>query len=61
MPAARVDQVLDDMRDEFGDTETLRSDVEARFNRYEGAPVQDFVAIFVERELREARRRIQAG
>jgi len=61
MSVVRVDQVLDDLRDEFGDSETLRSDVEARFNRYEGAPVQDFVAIFVERELRASRRRVHVG
>ena len=61
MRAARVDQVLDDLRDEFGDSETLRADVEARFDRYDEAPVQDFVAIFVERELRASRRRVHAG
>lgn len=51
---ARVDQVMDDLEDEFGDSETLRADVEALFLRYEAVHVQDFVPIFVERELRAA-------
>lgn len=60
MPVARVDQMISDLEDEFGDSETLRADVEAGFGRYAAAHVQDFVPIFVERELRASRRRVQA-
>jgi hypothetical protein len=61
MQGARVDQVMSDLEGEFGDGDTLRADVEARFLRYAAAHVQDFVPIFVERELRASRRRVPTG
>jgi hypothetical protein len=60
MQGSRVDQVMSDLVDEFGDSDTLRADVEARFRRYATAQVQDFVPIFVERELRADRRGVPA-
>jgi hypothetical protein len=60
MQGSRIDQVMSDLEDEFGESDTLRADVEARFRRYETAHVQDFVPIFVEREFRASRRRVPA-
>ena len=61
MEEAQVDTLTRDLGAEFGeivDNETLRAVVEARAHRYDEAVVQDFVQLFVEREVRQALKRI---
>ena len=61
MEEAQVDTLTRDLGAEFGeivDNETLRAVVEARAHRYDEAVVQDFVPLFVEREVRQALKRI---
>jgi hypothetical protein len=61
MEEAQLDTLTRDLEAEFGgvvDNATLRVVVEARAHRFDKAPVQDFVALFVEREVRQALKRI---
>ncbi len=61
MEQAQVEQLSLELEAEFGevvDTQTLRAVVEARARRFDSAPVQDFVPLLVEREVRESLRRI---
>jgi hypothetical protein len=55
-----VEQVAGDLEAELGeivDRQTLRFVVNARAQRFDDAPVQDFVPLFVEREMRAALKR----
>lgn len=61
MQHAQVEQLSLELEAEFGelvDSDTLRVVVEARAQRFDDAPVQDFVPLLVEREVREALKRI---
>jgi uncharacterized membrane protein YheB (UPF0754 family) len=61
MEHAMVDLVVEDLESRFGevvDHSTLRAVVEARAHRFDEAPIQDFVPLLVEREVRESLVRI---
>jgi hypothetical protein len=61
MRVEEIDLVTEGLEEEFRevvDPATLRAVVAARAQRFDGAPVQDFVALLVEREVREALKRI---
>jgi hypothetical protein len=61
MRVQEIDAVTEELEDEFQDLvdqDTLRAVVEARAHRFDSAPVQDFVPLLVERQVREALKRM---
>jgi hypothetical protein len=61
MRVEEIDLVTEELEDEFRDlveTAALRAAVEASAHRFDSAAVQDFVPLLVERQVREALKRI---